>query len=319
MWTKYTGVLIWKTQNPWTGLRGQFYDHLHDQTAGFYGCRCAAEPVHVQLNLATYFIEVVNTTADELSDMAVEISVWDLDGACPYYKVTEKMSVPPKKVKQVVEMKYPKSKNAKSVYFLLIKLFRVSDTAIVSRNFYWLHLSGEDYTLLEEYRTKKVPLKITSDVLVSGSKYKVKMHLENSSTNLNSKPLALNKTDDKDNSQAQLAEDFTKQMKKPSPWRRIFGGDVISSTRNHRKISKINGTDTGVAFFLNCSVHGAKKDHGNNGYEDTRILPVHYSDNYFSLVPGETMNVDLSFEVPEGVVPRVLLTGWNYSERHTIL
>ena len=58
MWSKYTGVLIWKTQNPWTGLRGQFYDHLHDQTAGFYGCRCAAEPIHVQLNLATYYIEV---------------------------------------------------------------------------------------------------------------------------------------------------------------------------------------------------------------------------------------------------------------------
>ena len=58
MWIKYTGVLIWKTQNPWTGLRGQFYDHLHDQTAGFYGCRSAAEPIHVQLNLATYFIEV---------------------------------------------------------------------------------------------------------------------------------------------------------------------------------------------------------------------------------------------------------------------
>jgi mannosylglycoprotein endo-beta-mannosidase len=110
----------------------------------------------------------VNTTSDKLSDLAVEISVWDLDGACPYYKVTEKLSVPPKKVMQVVEMKYPSIKNAKTVYFLLLKLFRVSDTAIVSRNFYWLHLSGEDYTLLEEYRKKKIPLKITSDVLVSG-------------------------------------------------------------------------------------------------------------------------------------------------------
>lgn len=58
MWTKYTGLLIWKNQNPWTGLRGQFYDHLLDQTAGFYGCRCAAEPAHVQLNLVSYFVEV---------------------------------------------------------------------------------------------------------------------------------------------------------------------------------------------------------------------------------------------------------------------
>lgn len=58
MWSKFTGVLIWKTQNPWTGMRGQFYDHLLNQTGGFYGCRSAAEPVHVQLNLATYCLEV---------------------------------------------------------------------------------------------------------------------------------------------------------------------------------------------------------------------------------------------------------------------
>ncbi|KAJ3688025.1 hypothetical protein LUZ61_017189 [Rhynchospora tenuis] len=325
MWTKYTGVLIWKTQNPWTGLRGQFYDHLHDQTAGFYGCRSAAEPVHVQLNLATYFIEVVNTTAEELSDMAIEISVWDLDGACPYYKVTDKISVPAKKVKKVIEMMYPKSKNAKPVYFVLLKLFRVSDMAIISRNFYWLHLSGEDYTLLEEYRKKKVPLKITSDVLVSGSTYKVKMRLENSSTSLSMKTLDIKIIDKKDESNmynsspTQVVEAFEKQKKKASAWTRFFGGDLISSTPNYLKRTEINGTHVGVAFFLRISVHGAKKDQGNNGYVDTRILPVHYSDNYFSLVPGEKMNVNLSFEVPDGVAPRVLLTGWNYSESHTIL
>lgn len=143
--------------------------------------------------------------------------------------------------------------------------------------------------------------------------------------NSTTKTLALKTIDDWDDSSLHhsnltwLAEDFAKETKKLSPWRRFFGGNVISSTRNCLKVSKINGTDTGVAFFLNFSVHGAKKDLGNNGYEDTRILPVHYSDNYFSLVPGETMKVDLSFEVPEGVVPRVLLTGWNYSESHTIL
>ncbi|XP_039154859.1 mannosylglycoprotein endo-beta-mannosidase-like isoform X2 [Eucalyptus grandis] len=42
-----------------TGLRGQFYDQQLDQMAGFYGCCSAAEPIHVQLNLAAYSIEVV--------------------------------------------------------------------------------------------------------------------------------------------------------------------------------------------------------------------------------------------------------------------
>ncbi|ERN12663.1 hypothetical protein AMTR_s00025p00243690 [Amborella trichopoda] len=135
MWTKYTGVLIWKTQNPWTGLRGQFYDHLHDQTAGFYGCRCAAEPIHVQLNLATYVIEVVNTTSDSLSDVAVEASVWDLEGTAPYYKVSDAITVPPKTTFSLFEMRYPKSKRAKPVYFLNLKLFRKSNTAILSKKF----------------------------------------------------------------------------------------------------------------------------------------------------------------------------------------
>ena len=60
MWTHYTGVLIWKTQNPWPGLRGQMYDHLLDQTGGYFGVQHAAEPLHVQLNLNTYNIEVSN-------------------------------------------------------------------------------------------------------------------------------------------------------------------------------------------------------------------------------------------------------------------
>jgi mannosylglycoprotein endo-beta-mannosidase len=61
MWTHYTGVLIWKTQNPWPGLRGQMYDHLLDQTGAYFGVQHAAEPCHVQLNLLTYNITVSHT------------------------------------------------------------------------------------------------------------------------------------------------------------------------------------------------------------------------------------------------------------------
>ena len=53
MWTRYSGMLIWKTQNPWAGLRGQLYDWLLAQTGGLYGARAACETLHVQLNLHT--------------------------------------------------------------------------------------------------------------------------------------------------------------------------------------------------------------------------------------------------------------------------
>lgn len=39
MWDWYTGILIWKTQNPWTSLRGQMYDWSLDVNASLYGTR----------------------------------------------------------------------------------------------------------------------------------------------------------------------------------------------------------------------------------------------------------------------------------------
>ncbi|CAN0914250.1 Mannosylglycoprotein endo-beta-mannosidase [Linum grandiflorum] len=329
MWTKHTGVLIWKNQNPWTGLRGQFYDHLLDQTAGFYGCRSAAEPIHVQLNLATYFIEVVNTLSQNLSNVAIEASVWDLDGTCPYYKVHEDLSFPSKKTTRVAEMKYPNSKNPKPAYFLLLKLYNKSDYSILSRNFYWLHLPGSDYTSLQDpFRKKKIPLKLTTQTFITGRAYEMEVLVQNrssSSKNLTSSThqnnfIAANHGDNDDkgadydlNTELQLSVDGG-NGKKDGLFRSL--SRLFSTEGSSTKVSEVNGSDVGVAFFLQFSVHAAKSRYEEG--EDTRILPVHYSDNYFSLVPGEEMTVKLSFEVPAGVTPRVTLHGWNYPGGHTV-
>ncbi|XP_051144766.1 mannosylglycoprotein endo-beta-mannosidase isoform X2 [Andrographis paniculata] len=301
MWSKFTGVLIWKNQNPWTGLRGQFYDHLHDQTAGFFGCRHAAEPIHVQLNLATNFVEVVNTTSKELSKIAVEISVWDLDGSCPYYEVFDDLSVPRKRTLRIFEMKYPKSGNPKPVYFLLLKLYKMSDDEILSRNFYWLHLPGGDYKLLEAYRKNTVPLEVSSLTFIKGSSYEIRMHIKNASKKLgdHGKPVSESGHCPKKNEFAKALSESVRCLKMKT---------------NDAKVTKVKGTAAGVAFFVRLSVHDSKKD-GNGGRTDTRILPVHYSDNYFSLVPEEAMTVSLKFEVPEGATPRVVMHGWNYEEQ----
>ncbi|XP_074312296.1 mannosylglycoprotein endo-beta-mannosidase isoform X2 [Silene latifolia] len=312
MWRKFTGVLIWKTQNPWTGLRGQFYDHLLDQTGGFYGCRSAAEPIHVQLNLANHFIEVVNTTAKQLSDVAVEVSVWDLEGTCPFYSVHEKLSVSPKKTVPITELKYPKSNNAKPVYFLLLKLYRMSDNAVLSRNFYWLHLPDGDYKLLGPYKSKKIPLKITSTISIKGSTYEVHMHVENISKKPHPKQQLHNNIffhevrhvdyDRTENKQGGILQKLFKSL---------------SWENNGLRVIETSGTDVGVAFFMHFSVHASKEDPKEGG--DTRILPVHYSDNYFSLVPGEMMTIKMDFEVPPGVTPSIKVDGWNFNGGITVL
>ena len=39
MWDWYTGSIIWKTQNPWTALRGQMYDYYLYPNACLFGLR----------------------------------------------------------------------------------------------------------------------------------------------------------------------------------------------------------------------------------------------------------------------------------------
>ncbi|KAK4406610.1 Mannosylglycoprotein endo-beta-mannosidase [Sesamum angolense] len=278
MWTKYTGVLIWKTQNPWTGLRGQFYDHLHEQTAGFYGCRCAAEPIHVQLNLATYLVEVVNTTSEELSNVAIEVSVWDLEGACPYYEIFE--------------------------------------------THYTIQKHSGDYKLLEPYKKNKIPLKITSLTFIRGSSYEVRMHIENKSEEPNSRSLVHKNHVLKDASKnfgmppSEAVDGVPDRGKGTSLFPKMLGNFLTKASG--LQVAEINGTGTGtgVAFFLHFSVHASKAQKND---EDIRILPVHYSDNYFSLVPGEVMTVILNFKVPSGITPRIMLRGWNYQGGHTVL
>ena len=50
MWDWYTGLLVWKSQNPWPALKGQFYDWYLDQNAGYYGYKHGAAPLHLQFN-----------------------------------------------------------------------------------------------------------------------------------------------------------------------------------------------------------------------------------------------------------------------------
>ena len=49
------------------------------------------------------------------------------------------------------------------------------------------------------------------------------------------------------------------------------------------------------------------------GRSKERVLPVYYSDNYFSLLPGETKQVILEFNAKDlqGENPVLGIEGWN--------
>lgn len=75
-----------------------------------------------------------------------------------------------------------------------------------------------------------------------------------------------------------------------------------------------NVNTAAVAFGLSFTVIDAAA----SGALEKRILPVTYSDNWFSLVPNEALNVKISFRVRNHVRPKVLLRGWNVADTEVV-
>ncbi len=74
------GILVWKNQNPWTALRGFFYDYYLDYTGGYFGYKHGASPVHIQLNLNDSVVCVLNQTAVKTNSLAAGIKLYDMHG-----------------------------------------------------------------------------------------------------------------------------------------------------------------------------------------------------------------------------------------------
>ena len=215
MWKWYAGVLIWKTQNPWSSLRGQLYDHSLAQNGAFYGVKKAAEPIHAQINMGDRTVKIINTTAGSKENLTLKTNIYNMYGKLS--KKTEKaISVESMDTKRISKI-YPPS-DTTDVYFVKLRLFENDNK--ISENFYWLSDN--------RYKFRKI-------------------------NTLQSTPLSVN----------------------VSP----AGSSAI-------KVDIKNHTDT-PALWNTLQLYDANSD--------KRILPAFYSDNYFSLLPGEskTMEIDI--------------------------
>ncbi len=69
MWDWYTGVIEWKTQNPWTAMVGQMYDVYLDPNACMYGLAEGAKPLHIMFDPVHMSVLAVNNTFDRVTIM----------------------------------------------------------------------------------------------------------------------------------------------------------------------------------------------------------------------------------------------------------
>ena len=160
MWDWYTGILIWKTQNPWTSLRGQMYDWSLDVNASLYGTRKGCEPLHAYYNPVTRKAGLLNTTLKDYTDLSIIARIYNLEGKLLWEKETRANS----KANTVQELlDIPVPEGLKGAYFLRLAL-----NADVP-NIYWLTTEPKDYTSLSQLPKSRPDIK--TDIKKEGSNF----------------------------------------------------------------------------------------------------------------------------------------------------
>lgn len=235
LWAPNSGRMLWMTQPAWPSNTWQILSSDYDTQASFYGVKEACEPVHVQLDLSNYNVDVVNTTTGALNGLSASVKVFSLDNRLLLSR-DQKIDSAANSAVNVLKLNLdPLFSNG----IVIVKLeLRNPNNQIVSENLYWL---GDDSL---SYR------KLTQLPAIT---------LATSATATRS-------------------------------------GDA-----NHVRIQLKNASST-VALMSKLTL--------NKVADGLRVLPAYYSDNYISLLPGESREVDIEYPGSLGNV-QVALRGWN--------
>jgi len=151
MWDWYAGMLVWKNQNPWTALRGFFYDYYLDYTGGYFGYKHGAVPVHIQLNLNDSVVCVLNQTAEKISGINSVVRLFEMHGKMLSEK-KDPVSLDPHSVNLLNKVILPKGQG--EVYFLKLQL--TDGDKVLDENLYWLSDKRHSYEKLNELKKVNV-------------------------------------------------------------------------------------------------------------------------------------------------------------------
>lgn len=148
-WEWYSGVIIWKTQNPWTAMRGQMYDYYLDPNACLFGLRSAGEPLHIMMNPADSMVMVTNNTFTPRRDMMLVAKLFDKTGKETF--VTQVFSeVPPQRSKPYFSLSEALKKAAYTEGVFVSLQLLDAQKQVISDNLYWLPGTNGEYTALQE-------------------------------------------------------------------------------------------------------------------------------------------------------------------------
>ncbi len=75
-----SGALIWMSMSAFPSCVWQTFDYYYDTTGAYYAAKKACEPRHIQWNVVTDAIKVVNATNEDMNHFRAVASVYDFNG-----------------------------------------------------------------------------------------------------------------------------------------------------------------------------------------------------------------------------------------------
>ena len=209
----------------------------YDTQASFYAVKKACEPIHVQLDLSNYNVDVVNTTIAPLSGLLVSADVYTLDSKRVAYMEEHKDIAADA---ESTGMKLDLTSFLQTGMVLVKLELHDAQGKLLSDNVYWLGAESSSYRELN--RLHAATLAGTASSTQTGDTVHIHVQLRNTSN------------------VPALAD----------------------------KLTLLNAGD------------GA------------RILPAYLSDNYVSLLAGETRDIEIEYPATAGKgSPQLAVRGWN--------
>jgi beta-galactosidase/beta-glucuronidase len=253
LWAPNGGRLLWMTQPAWPSTLWGILSSDYDTQASYYATRKACEPVHIQLDLSSDAVSVINTTRDALKSLTIQADVYSLDNQ---HLAQKSATIDAKSDDVTTALQLPLAPLMVQAHggVVLVNLqLHAADGRLVSSNFYWRAAQDADYRAMNAMPT--VPVSATAVVTA--------------------------------------AKDPT-----------------ATSTRT--MTIQLKNTGSTAALATKLVTEYADTSARMNDDSDDEVLPAYYSDNYISLLPGEsdTVTVDLPAD-PKHRALRVRVRGWN--------
>lgn len=155
MWDWYTGVIIWKTQNPWTAMRGQMYDYYLDPNACLYGLRAGSRPLNLMCNPVDGTVMLVNNGFKQHRDLMVVIKSFDMAGKEKL--ITQVFAyMEPSSVKKILSVKKELDEMGKDDGAFLLLQVLDKDQKVLCNNFYWFPDQNGKYSGLGKMKQAAV-------------------------------------------------------------------------------------------------------------------------------------------------------------------